>query len=288
MVSFIRKNLKNIIVVSFIIPILLVAFVSISHVTTFYELSNPMSWAIYLSVAIEIAAISALAGLTVRMGSFIYIPFGIVTFIQFVGNMFFAYSYIDETSQMFLDWVTMVSFVLEPMGVESTDIASHKTILALFSGGLLPFISLTFAHMLVVFNNQKVDELGGDGTSEITSEDVDILKLKSMVDKISKEKFGEVKVVNPVDNPEIIVQDRETLLGEIMKGDEEMGLYDIEKEDSSNKEINVAQLFESEAGKLINDENKEKDKSGWNKPIGSSSGTTEPQIKRMHYTKRDG
>ncbi len=63
---------------SFIIPILLVAIVSISHVVTFYGLSNPMSWAIFLSVAVEIAALAALAGVSAKFGRFIYIPFGIV------------------------------------------------------------------------------------------------------------------------------------------------------------------------------------------------------------------
>lgn len=153
MKSWIQKNLRNIIVTSFIIPILLVAFVSISHVTSFYGISNPFSWAIYLSVAIEIAAISALAGLSVRMGNFIYIPFGIVTLIQFIGNIFFAFSYIDETSQLFKDWMEMTGSVLEPVGIEPTDISSHKRILALFSGGMLPLISLTFAHMLVKFTD---------------------------------------------------------------------------------------------------------------------------------------
>ena len=85
--NWVQKNLRTIIITSFLIPILLVAFVSIAHVTTWYELSNPISWAIYLSAAIEIAALGALAGLSVNMGRFIYLPFGIVTFIQLIGNV---------------------------------------------------------------------------------------------------------------------------------------------------------------------------------------------------------
>jgi Trk-type K+ transport system membrane component len=88
--NWVRENLKGIIATSFTIPILLVAFVSISHVTTFYGLTNPFSWAIYLSVAIEIAALGALAGISANMGRFVYVPFLIVTFIQFVGNVFFC------------------------------------------------------------------------------------------------------------------------------------------------------------------------------------------------------
>ena len=139
--NWVQKNLRTIITTSFLIPILLVAFVSIAHVTTWYELSNPISWAIYLSAAIEIAALGALAGLSVNMGRFIYLPFGIVTFIQLIGNVFFSYSFIDVTSKMFIDWVDMVGPLFE-----------HRRILSFLSGGFLPLISLTFAHMLVRFS----------------------------------------------------------------------------------------------------------------------------------------
>ena len=108
MKNWLQKNIKNIIVAAFVIPILLVAFVSISHVTSFYGLSNPITWAVYLSVGIEIAALSALAAVSVNMGRFVYLPFLVVTLIQMIGNIFFSFTYIDETGQPFQDWVAMV------------------------------------------------------------------------------------------------------------------------------------------------------------------------------------
>jgi hypothetical protein len=155
MKNWIQRNLKSIIVTAFVIPILLVAFVSISHVTSFYGISNPFAWAVYLSVAVEIAALSALAGVSVKLGKFIYFPFILVTFIQFVGNLFFSFSFIEEQSELFIQWMEMAGPLFEPMGIETTDIPTHKLILALFSGGLLPIISLTFAHMLVVYSNRE-------------------------------------------------------------------------------------------------------------------------------------
>ena len=137
-----NKNLNTVIVGSFLIPILLVAFVSISHVTTLYSLSNPFSWAIYLSVAVEIAALAALAGISAKFGKFIYIPFGIVTLIQFIGNIFFAYQFIDINGQSFKDWVDMVDPLVSFLGVESGDMVGHKRFLALFAGGMLPLISV--------------------------------------------------------------------------------------------------------------------------------------------------
>jgi hypothetical protein len=177
--NWIQKNLKTIIVTAFVIPILLVAFVSISHVTLFYGISNPMAWAIYLSVAVEIAAISALAGVSVKLGKFIYFPFILVTFIQFVGNLFFSFSYIQESSDLFKQWLEMSGPLFEPMGVESTDIPKHKLILALFSGGLLPFISLTFAHMLVVYSNSNKDTV--KLKDELTEEQINELSRKAGV-----------------------------------------------------------------------------------------------------------
>ena len=152
--KWLSKNLNSVIIGSFLIPILLVAFVSISHVTTLYSLSNPISWAIYLSVAVEIAALAALAGISAKFGKFIYIPFGIVTFIQFVGNFFYSYSHINISSQDFKDWVDMISGLLEPLGVDPTDFTAHRRILAFITGGLIPFISLTFAHMLILYSTK--------------------------------------------------------------------------------------------------------------------------------------
>ena len=171
MKSWLQRNLNNIIVTSFLIPILLVAFVSISHVTTFYGLSNPFSWAIYLSVAVEIAALAALAGISANFGRFIYIPFGLVTIIQFVGNFFYSYSYIDPSSVEFMNWVDMISGIFEPMGIEPDNFVAHRRILAFLTGGMIPFISLTFAHMLIVYSSRTtiVDEIVVDNTPQPTS-----------------------------------------------------------------------------------------------------------------------
>jgi hypothetical protein len=158
MKNWFSRNLKNIIIGAFVVPILLVAFVSISHVTSFYGISNPISWAVYLSVGIEIAALSALAAVSVNMGRFVYLPFFVVTLIQMLGNIFFSFTFIDESSQTFQDWINMVGGLFENMGVDKNDLNTHKTILSFLTGGLLPIISLTFAHMLVKFSENQKNE----------------------------------------------------------------------------------------------------------------------------------
>lgn len=280
MKNWIQKNLKSIIATAFVIPILLVAFVSISHVTSFYGITNPFAWAIYLSVAIEIAALSALAGVSVKMGKFIYFPFILVTFIQFVGNLFFSYSYIQETSETFKQWMEMAGPLFEPMGIDPTDMPTHKLILALFSGGLLPIISLTFAHMLVVYSNkenttetptelteEKIDELSrkaGIIEREINTVKSPVIwtpenleKLAEHLEKIQKNKFGEEEKIEEIVE-EIHVEHTEEIVVE------NQNLEEIPEEHT--EEIIVEnQNLEELKDKLSNDTN----------------------IKRLSYSKRD-
>lgn len=151
MKNWINKHFKTIITSAFLIPIITVAIVSISHVTKWYGISNPMSWSLYLSIGIEIAALSSLAAISVNMGKKIYLPFGIVTFVQFIGNVYFAYLFIDLNGESFKSWVELIAPVGDLIGIKANDLVSHKRFLALFSGGLLPLISLSFLHMLVKF-----------------------------------------------------------------------------------------------------------------------------------------
>ena len=208
--NWFQRNFKTIIYISFLVPILTVAFVSISHVTKWYGLSNPISWAIYLSVGIEIAALSALAAISAKMGKKVYFPFGIVTLIQFIGNIFFAYQYIDVNSQSFKDWVDMVDPIVSLLGVDSGDPIGHKRFLALFSGGMLPIISLSFLHMLVKFEEEEknnselshkdinIDLLSteaGKKESEFVLEKLnpseeELRKLEDELNKINEKKFG--------------------------------------------------------------------------------------------------
>jgi hypothetical protein len=206
--NWIEKNLRKVIYIAFLIPILLVALVSISHVTKWYGISNPTSWSIYLSVAVEIAALSTLAAIAARMGRKVYFPFAIVTLIQFIGNVFFAYQFIDIASQSFKDWVDLVSPLVQYLGIESGDFVGHKRFLAFFAGGMLPIISLSFLHMLVKFEEEEKRKILEEPTPEIeepklnaTPEDLE--KLEVVLSKINEDKFGVLlqEVPQPVEEP---------------------------------------------------------------------------------------
>ena len=192
-----NKNFRTIIYVAFLVPIITVAIVSISHVTVWYGISNPMSWALYLSIGIEIAALSALAAISAQMGSKVYVPFGIVTLIQFVGNIFFAFEFIKIDAVQFLSWVELTGPILEYVGIEQTDLQAHRRFLAIFAGGMLPLISLSFLHMLVKFNEEKqLDTKEGDGedTKTVIEEETkikpsqeDLEKLEELLSKFKPE-----------------------------------------------------------------------------------------------------
>ncbi len=288
MKHWINKNYKTLIITAFLVPIITVAIVSISHVTKWYGISNPVSWAVYLSIGIEIAALSALAAISADMGKKVYFPFAIVTLVQFIGNIFFAYSFIDINSQSFKDWVDLVAPLLEFMGVEPTDFVGHKRFLALFAGGMLPIISLSFLHMLVKFTEEdrlkesakeSVDEkiqnnvVNGDLTDEslrlkLTERDLEILErylsnppepnevlkeaAKRYVEKMEKATIASDE--QPEIKEELTKEKQAELLSEIMKLDQESGLYDLPYDNPLVKEEVTPALSDEEVREMFMDE----------------------------------
>ena len=237
MKHWLNQNFKALIIAAFLIPIITVAIVSISHVTKWYGISNPVSWAVYLSIGIEIAALSALAAISANMGKKVYFPFAVVTLIQFIGNIFFAYTYIDINGQSFRDWVDLVAPLTELMGVDPTDLVGNKRFLAFFAGGMLPIISLSFLHMLVKFTEE--DRLKENETPPVKESESNPEDLKHFVDESVRlhlseddlKKLEEVLLNPPKPNEELKKAEEEykrrgELLAEIMKNDEELGLYD--------------------------------------------------------------
>jgi hypothetical protein len=153
----------------FLVPIFLVAGISISHVVAWYDITNPFSWAIYLSVAIEIGAITALIAATQKIKGGVWFMFGLVTFVQMVGNIFYSYKEIDPTGDLFKAWVELTSPIFEVFGTEPTDIIAHKRWLAILGGGLLPIISLTSLHFFVKYEKPKEEVIENDRDLEIVS-----------------------------------------------------------------------------------------------------------------------
>ena len=245
------KNFRAIIYVSFLVPIITVAIVSISHVTAWYGISNPLSWAVYLSIGIEIAALSALAAISAQMGSKVYVPFGIVTLIQFVGNIFFAFEYIELTSEQFLSWVELVGPILEYTGIEQGDVQSHRRFLAIFAGGMLPLISLSFLHMLVKFNEEntvKSDKTNRENSDlEDKNSQEEPIQASDLVAEVSRfrpsqeelDRIEDLLKKIPHEEPKKrpTKEEQREILTQMMRESEEMGLYDEPFDNPLIKEI---------------------------------------------------
>jgi len=164
MLNWINRNKESLIRVAFLIPILSVAAISISHVVRWYDLANPISWAVYLSIAIEVAAMSAIAASSVKVKGFsVWFVFIIVTLIQFIGNIYFSYTEIDINSSGFKDWAEL-TFPLFDSFSDTTDLLAQRRLLALLEGGLLPLISLTCLHFFIKY---------GDIDNEVPTQVVD-------------------------------------------------------------------------------------------------------------------
>jgi len=173
----------------FLIPILLVAGISISHVVSWYDLTNPISWAIYLSIAIEVGAMTALVAATNRIKGGVWFMFGLVTFIQMIGNIFFSFKEIDVNGDLFKSWVELTSPVWEMLGSDINDVVSQKRWLAFLGGGLLPIISLTSLHFFV-----KYDELTKEGDGEDKTIEVEVIKEVEKIVEVPVEVIKEVEV----------------------------------------------------------------------------------------------
>lgn len=221
----------------FLIPILLVAGISISHVVTWYDIANPINWAIYLSIAIEIGAMTALVAATNKIKGGVWFMFGLVTLIQMIGNIFYSYKEIDATGDLFKSWVELTGPFWD-MFTDSTDVISMKRWLAFLEGGLLPIISLTSLHFFVKYEKPE------DKTKE-NNIDEDIRKMYPANVEGSKE-FNEVNEIEET-NEDIIID--EPIIENVIDSKEE----EIEKDTLENN--GGSEYFDNYPIPVIEEEN---------------------------------
>lgn len=242
----------------FLIPILLVAGISISHVVSWYDLTNPISWAIYLSIAIEVGAMTALVAATNRIKGGVWFMFGLVTFIQMIGNIFFSFKEIDVNGDLFKSWVELTSPVWEMLGSDINDVVSQKRWLAFLGGGLLPIISLTSLHFFV-----KYDELTKEGDDEVKTIEVEVIKEVEKIVEVPVEVIKEVEkivevpveVIKEVEVPVEVIKEVEKIV-EVIK-EVEVPVFQkqpIEEENEYVEPIKISELpeiIEPEKDKFI-------------------------------------
>lgn len=252
------KNIKRETIVknSFLLPILLVVFMSISHVVSWYDLGNPISWAIYLSVAIEIFALASVSAAGINVGRFsVWALFGLVTSIQIIGNIFFTYQDIDIASSSFKSWVELV----QPWFIDWEPV-DHRRLLALIQGGTLPAMSLIALHYYIKFNDVEKTEKKSNipiiKTKPFSGEVLEkIYKDHSNVEEESDEAVDNAENLSIVskeilienEQEEISIETNEPSIEELIEEkslESEISLYENSKEYEESLEI--SQPLESE------------------------------------------
>lgn len=119
----------------------LVSCISTIHVIDFFKLSNPDWLAITLAIAFEVGAAASLAAIVIldkTSKALVWMLFIIITSLQIMGNMYYAYTHLQE----FQGWVELFGMVEE-------ELIFQKRVLSIVSGAILPIVALGFIKSLV-------------------------------------------------------------------------------------------------------------------------------------------
>ena len=146
--QYIKKHDRTLTLSTYLLPIILSVIVSLAHVVTFWDIANPMSWAIFLSIAVEVGVLSSIAAS--RISNWVWLPFTLVTFIQIVGNIFYSYVGTSVTDPLFKSWVELSDpfFNFIGFGTDGDPIV-HKRIVAMFLGSFVPLMSIMFFQFFI-------------------------------------------------------------------------------------------------------------------------------------------
>ena len=212
------KFVHRSIIVTFVSLYLLVSVISTIHVIDFFQLSNPYWLAVSLAIGFELGAAASLASLVIldKMNrTLVWILFGAITLMQMQGNMYYAFSHMEN----FQGWSELFGLIEE-------DVIYQKRILAAVSGAILPLVALGFIKSLIDYikpeNNSKEEEIA-DSNSTIAeylpSEDEYIEggdsspigeTLEERVETTVEEKIEE-KIEEPIENKGIQIEESNLL-----------------------------------------------------------------------------
>jgi hypothetical protein len=260
------KLVRNFVIGTFVTLYALVSVISTIHVIDFFELSNPYWLAVTLAIGFEIGAAASLASLVIlkKMNkTLVWALFITITLMQMQGNMYYAFKNISN----YETWSQLFNLIEE-------DAIYQKRILAFVSGAILPLIALGFIKSLIDYIKPEEDEQE-TLTDGILGEN---MEMPHGFDKEpSKEYFEDIE-----DPTQLTKEHRRETLAEMMKNDEELGLYDeiwdqtlmdgLEDEDHAFDLVMndmVEDMTPDEIQEII-DGTSEQEKPWWEGPIGTN------------------
>lgn len=162
--EFFKKNDIKITLLAYLLPIIFSVIVSLAHVVTFWEIANPLSWAVFLSIAVEVGVLSSLAAS--RISNWVWLPFSLVTLIQIVGNVFYSYVNTSITSPLFKSWVELSDPFFNFIGLGTDgDLVVHRRIVATMLGSFVPLIAIVFFQFFI----RSIRRISSGGTIMATT-----------------------------------------------------------------------------------------------------------------------
>jgi hypothetical protein len=198
MLKWFIKNKIPLLRLTYMIPIIFSVIVSINHVITWYSIGNPLTWSVYLSVSIEVAALITLVALIFgKPGINIVLPFIVITLIQFIGNIFYSYAFIDITSNTFILWKNFITTI----STNVIDINIIRFWLAVLEGASAPLLSLFSLNILINFE----EKLRKDKINNIKETIINEPNIK-------ESNIKEVDINNPVIKNNIDYNDKKNLI----------------------------------------------------------------------------
>jgi len=214
-----NKFVHRSIIVTFVSLYLLVSVISTIHVIDFFQLSNPYWLAVSLAIGFELGAAASLASLVIldKMNrTLVWILFGAITLMQMQGNMYYAFSHMEN----FQGWSELFGLIEE-------DVIYQKRILAAVSGAILPLVALGFIKSLIDYikpeNNSKEEEIDDSNSiiSEYLSSDNEYIEspvseeifedFNTEIKEESTESQEEEKIETPIGNRGIQIEENNLL-----------------------------------------------------------------------------
>jgi hypothetical protein len=183
--NWIKKNQDVVLRMVYSIPVILAVVVSINHAITWFEISNPSYWSVFLSISVEIVALTTLVALILGKNTFSVVStFAIITIVQILGNIFFSFNYISEDSMLFQSWVKFVDIIFTE---SELTMDKHKFYLATIQGSVVPLLSLLSIHLIYSLK-LKEDKI-------IKNNVIDTVVEKTEIEPIKEEFIPEPEVV---------------------------------------------------------------------------------------------
>jgi hypothetical protein len=232
-----RDNIIKWSVISIFVGLyLMVSAISTIHVIDFFRLSNPEWLAITLAIAFEIGAAASLAAIIIldkTSKSLVWLLFILITLMQMMGNMYFAYTHLTD----YKNWSELFGLIEE-------EPIFQKRILSIVSGAILPIIALGFIKSLVDYiRPSTVEEIKEEYETK-----------KAIEDEIAREAIDEFVPTNEEDLAEI-----EKIKTEIAKIESNDEISDKEKSRKTEQKIAKAIAKNPELKKQIEEKIREID-----------------------------